>query len=142
MGVMILPLVASLSEDALYAVPRSLKEGAYALGASKLQTVFGVLVPAAMGGIIASFILAMSRAVGDTMIGTIAAGQEPRVTLNPWEPLATMTAYIVQISLGDTPHGTLEYKTIFAVGSALFVLTFGLNLVSMWVRNRFQRWQA
>ena len=141
MGVMILPLVASLSEDALYAVPRSLKEGSYALGASKLQTVFGVLVPAAMGGIVASFILAMSRAVGETMIVTIAAGQQPELTLNPLGSLETMTAYIVQISLGDTPHGTLEYKTIFAVGSALFVLTFGLNLISMWVRRRFQRWR-
>jgi phosphate transport system permease protein len=140
MGIMILPLVASLSEDALFAVPRSLKEGAYALGASKLQVVFGVLVPAAMGGIIASFILAMSRAVGETMIVTIAAGQQPQLTLNPIEPLETMTAYIVQISLGDTPHGTLEYRTIFAVGSALFVLTFGLNFVSMWIRHKFQRW--
>ena len=138
MGVMILPLVASLSEDAFYSVPRNLKEGAYALGASKLSMIFGVLLPASFGGIVAAFILAMSRAVGETMIVAIAAGQQPRLTLNPLEGVETMTAYIVQISLGDTPHGTLEYRTIFAVGGALFVLTLILNLLSLWIRERFR----
>jgi phosphate transport system permease protein len=140
MGVMILPMVASLSEDALYAVPRGLREGSYALGASRLQTIFGVLVPAAMGGIIAAFILAMSRAVGETMIVAIAAGQQPTLSWNVLEQVETMTAYIVQISLGDTPHGTLEYKSIFAVGGALFVITFVLNSLSLWVRGRYQRY--
>ena len=139
MGFMILPMVASLSEDALYAVPRSLREGAYALGASKLQMIFGVLVRAGLGGIIASFILAFSRAVGETMIVAIAAGQQPVFTLNPLEGIETMTAYIVQISLGDTPHGTLEYSTIFAVGATLFTITFILNSISIIVREKFQR---
>ena len=139
MGVMILPMVASLSEDALYSVPSSLKEGAYALGARKLQMVFGVLVPSAFGGIVASFILAMSRAIGETMIVTIAAGQQPRLTLNPLESVETMTAYIVQVSLGDTPHGTLEYQTIFAVAGALFLMTLCLNSISLWLRERYQR---
>jgi phosphate transport system permease protein len=138
MGIMILPLVASLSEDALYAVPRSLKEGAYALGSSKLQMIFGVLIPSALGGIIASFILAMSRAIGETMIVTIAAGQQPNLTLNPLESVATMTAFIVQVSLGDTPHGTLAYKSIFVVGATLFLMTFLLNLLSNWIRLKYQ----
>ena len=139
MGIMILPMVASLSEDALYSVPRSLKEGAYALGARKLQMIFGVLIPSAFAGIVASFILAMSRAIGETMIVTIAAGQQPNLTLNPLEQVETMTAYIVQVSLGDTPHGTLEYSTIFAVAGLLFVITMLLNCVSLWMRERFQR---
>jgi phosphate transport system permease protein len=139
MGIMILPMVASLSEDALYAVPHSFREGAYALGSSRLQTVFRVLIPAAMSGISASFILGMSRAVGETMIVAIAAGQQPVLTLNPLVPIETMTAYIVQVSLGDTPHGTLEYRTIFAVGAMLFLTTLGLNLVSLHIRNRYSR---
>lgn len=139
MGIMIIPMVTSLSEDAFYMVPRNLKEGAYALGASKLQMIVGVLIPASFGGIMAAFILAMSRAVGETMIVAIAAGQQPQLTLNPLQGVETMTAYIVQISLGDTPHGTLEYKTIFAVGGALFVITLCLNLLSFWIRGRFQR---
>ncbi len=138
MGIMILPMVASLSEDAIYAVPGSLRQGAYALGAGKLQTIFGVILPAAFGGIAASFILAMSRAVGETMIVAIAAGQQPQLTLNVFEPVETMTAFIVQVSLGDTPHGTLAYRTIFAVGGALFVLTFLLNSLSLWIRGRYQ----
>lgn len=138
MGMMILPMVASLSEDALFAVPRSIKEGAYALGASKLQMIFGVLLPSAFGGIVASFILAMSRAVGETMIVTIAAGQQANLSLNPLSSVETMTAYIVQVSLGDTPHGTLAYKTIFVVGGALFLITLALNLLSQWVRQRYQ----
>lgn len=138
MGIMILPLVTSLSEDAIRAVPESLREGAYALGSTKLQVCFRIVVPAAFSGISASFILAVSRAVGETMIVTIAAGQQPRLGLNPLEPLETMTAYIVQVSLGDTPAGSLEYKTIFVVGMALFVTTLLLNLVSYWLRARFR----
>ncbi len=139
MGVMILPMVASLSEDALYTVPRSLREGAYALGASKLQMIFGSVVPAAIGGITAAFILAVSRAVGETMIVAIAAGQQPLLHFDPIQPVETMTAYIVQVSLGDIPHGTLEYHTLFAVAMMLFLLTLVLNVVSMTIRNRFKR---
>lgn len=138
MGIMIIPMVASLSEDAMYAVPQGLREAAYALGSSKLQVSLRVVVPAAFSGIAASFLLAISRAIGETMIVAIAAGQQPRLTLNPLVPVETMTAYIVQVSLGDTPTGTLEFKTIFAVGMALFVSTLGLNLVSLWLRERFR----
>ena len=138
MGIMILPLVSSLAEDAMRAVPRGLREGAYALGATRMQTALQVVVPAAFSGITAAFILAVSRAVGETMIVAIAAGQQPRLTANPFVPLETMTAYIVQVSLGDTPQGTLEYRTIFAVGMLLFLMTFGLNLVSTWLRERFR----
>ncbi|MEZ5287988.1 MAG: phosphate ABC transporter permease subunit PstC [Vicinamibacterales bacterium] len=138
MGIMILPLVSSLAEDAMRAVPRGLREGAYALGATRMQTSLQVVVPAAFSGITAAFILAVSRAVGETMIVAIAAGQQPRLTANPLVPLETMTAYIVQVSLGDTPQGTLEYRTIFAVGMLLFLMTFGLNLVSTWLRERFR----
>ena len=138
MGFMILPMIASLSEDALYAVPQSLREASYALGSTKIQMVFKVLVPAALGGITASFILAVSRAIGETMIVAIAAGQQPNLTFNPMNPVETMTAYIVQVSLGDTPHGTLEYQTIFAVGTMLFVMTLVMNCVSLWVRERFR----
>jgi phosphate transport system permease protein len=138
MGVMILPLVSSLSEDALHAVPNGLREGAYALGATRMQTTIRVVVPAAMSGISAAAILAVSRAIGETMIVAIAAGQQPRLTLDPTVPIETMTAFIVQVSLGDTPVGTLEYKTIFAVGMLLFLGTFALNLVSNWLRERFR----
>jgi phosphate transport system permease protein len=139
MGIMILPLVSSLSEDAMRAVPRGLREGAYALGATRMQTAIRVVIPAAFSGITAAFILAASRAIGETMIVAIAAGQQPRLTANPFVPVETMTAYIVQVSLGDTPQGTLEYQTIFAVGMLLFVMTFGLNLVSTWFRDRFRQ---
>ncbi|MGE3508744.1 MAG: phosphate ABC transporter permease subunit PstC [Vicinamibacterales bacterium] len=138
MGIMILPLVSSLSEDALHNVPNGLREGAYALGATKMQTALRVVVPAAFSGISAAAILAVSRAIGETMIVAIAAGQQPRLTLDPRVPVETMTAYIVQVSLGDTPAGTLEYRTIFAVGMLLFVSTFVLNLASTWLRNRFR----
>ena len=138
MGIMILPLVSSLSEDALHTVPTGLREGAYALGSTKLQTAFRVVVPAALSGISAAAILAVSRAIGETMIVAIAAGQQPRLTLDPRVPVETMTAYIVQVSLGDTPAGTLEYRTIFAVGMLLFVSTFTLNLLSTWLRDRFR----
>jgi len=138
MGLMILPLVSSLSEDAMRAVPTGLREGSYALGATRMQTALKVVVPAAFSGITAAFILAASRAIGETMIVAIAAGQQPRLTGNPFVPIETMTAYIVQVSLGDTPQGTIEYRTIFAVGMLLFVMTFGLNLVSTWLRERFR----
>jgi phosphate transport system permease protein len=138
MGIMILPLVSSLAEDAMRGVPRGLREGSYALGATKMQTSLRVVVPAAFSGITAAFILAISRAIGETMIVAIAAGQQPRLTFDPTVPVETMTAYIVQISLGDTPQGTLEYRTIFAVGMLLFIGTFGLNIVSTWLRERYR----
>jgi phosphate transport system permease protein len=138
MGIMILPLVSSLSEDALHAVPLGLREGAYALGATRMQTTLRVVVPAAMSGISAAAILAVSRAIGETMIVAIAAGQQPRLTLNPLVPIETMTAFIVQVSMGDTPVGTIEYKTIFAVGMLLFLGTLALNLASNWLRQRFR----
>jgi len=138
MGIMILPLVSSLAEDAMQGVPRGLREGAYALGATRMQTSLSVVLPAAFSGITAAFILAASRAIGETMIVAIAAGQQPRLTANPLVPVETMTAYIVQVSLGDTPQGTLEYRTIFAVGMLLFLGTFVLNLVSAWLRERYR----
>jgi phosphate transport system permease protein len=138
MGIMILPMVSSLSEDAMRAVPRSLREGAYALGSTKLEVSTRVVMPAALSGIAAAFILAISRAVGETMIVAIAAGLNPTFTLNPFVPVETMTAYIVQVSLGDTPTGTLEFKTIFAVGLTLFALTLAMNLLSQYVVRRFR----
>ena len=138
MGIMILPMVASLSEDAMRAVPRSLREAAYGLGATKLEVTTRIVVPAALSGIVAAFILAISRAIGETMIVTIAAGQTPNFTLNPFVPIETMTAYIVQVSLGDTPTGTLEYKTIFAVALLLFAITLAMNLLSQYVVRRFR----
>jgi phosphate transport system permease protein len=139
MGVMIIPMISSLSEDAIHAVPRALREGAYALGAGRLQTIARVVLPTALSGIAASVVLAISRAVGETMIVAIAAGQQPRLTLDPRVPVETMTAYIVQVGLGDTPTGTIEYKTIFAVGATLFALTFVINLVSQRLARRFRR---
>jgi phosphate transport system permease protein len=136
MGLMILPLVTSLSEDAMRAVPMGLREGAYALGASRRQTALQVVVPAAFSGIMSACILAVSRAIGETMIVAIAAGQQPRLTANPLVPIETITAYVVQVSLGDAPRGTLEYRTIFVLGLLLFLSTFALNAVSMWLRER------
>jgi phosphate transport system permease protein len=138
MGIMILPLVSSLSEDALHAVPNGLREGAYALGATRMQAALRVVVPAAFSGISASFILAMSRAIGETMIVAIAAGQQPRLTADPTNPVETMTAFIVKVSMGDTPAGSLGFRTIFAVGMLLFLMTFALNLLSDWLRRRFR----
>ena len=138
MGIMILPMVSSLSEDALQAVPRSLREGAYALGSNRLEVSTRVVVPAALSGIVSAFILAISRAIGETMIVTIAAGQNPNFTFNPFVPIETMTAYIVQVSMGDTPTGTLEYRTIFAVALLLFVITLGMNLLSQYVVRRWR----
>jgi phosphate transport system permease protein len=138
MGIMILPMVSSLSEDAMRAVPRSLREGAYALGSTKLEVSTQVVVPAALSGIVSAFILAVSRAVGETMIVTIAAGQNPNFTFNPFVAIETMTAFIVQVSMGDTPTGTIEYKTIFAVALLLFVITLAMNLLSQYVVRRFR----
>ena len=138
MGIMITPMISSLSEDAMFSVPRSLREGAYALGSSQLQVALKVVFPAAFSGISAACILAISRAIGETMIVTIAAGQQPRFTFSPLVPIETMTAFIVQVSLGDTPHGTIAYKTIFAVGTTLFLGTFLLNLASHWLRERYR----
>ncbi len=138
MGIMILPMVSSMSEDAMHAVPSSLREGAYALGATRFQVATKVVVPAALSGIMSSFVLAVSRAVGETMIVTIAAGQQPRFSLNPLVPIETITAYIVQVSLGDTPAGTIEHKTIFAAGMTLFIFTLALNLISNWLKERFR----
>jgi phosphate transport system permease protein len=136
MGLMIVPVVASLSEDAIFAVPASLREAAYALGVRKVPTIFRVVIPSAFSGIAAAVLLGVSRAIGETMIVAIAAGQQPRLTLDPRVPIETMTAYIVQVSLGDTPTGTLEYRTIFAVGMSLFVMTLALNLISHRLRRR------
>ncbi len=138
MGLMIIPMVSSLSEDAMLSVPRSLREAAYALGATRLEVALRVVVPAALSGIVAAFILAMSRAVGETMLVTIAAGATPKLTLNPLESIQTMTAYIVQLSLGETPHGSLEYNTIFAVGLLLFFMTLVMNLLGHWVVRRWK----
>jgi phosphate transport system permease protein len=138
MGIMIIPMISSLSEDAISAVPRSLREAAYGMGSTRLQTAFKVMVPAASSGIIVSVILAISRAVGETMIVAIAAGQQPRLTLDPTVPIETLTTYIVQVSLGDVPHGSLEYRTIFAAGIVLFVFTFGLNNLSFWIKKKYQ----
>ena len=138
MGVMIIPTVASVSEDALYAVPRSLREGAYALGATKRETATKVVVPAALSGIVASFVLGISRAVGETMIVAVAAGNRAQLTANPLESVQTMTAFIVQVASGETARGTLTYSTIFAVGMTLFLMTLLLNLVSYWFVRRYR----
>lgn len=138
MGIMILPLVSSLSEDALHAVPKFLKEGSFALGATKFQTAWKVMVPAAFSGIAVSIILAISRAIGETMIVAIAAGQQPRLTFNPFVPVETATTYIVQVSSGDVPHDSIEYRTIFAVGMSLFVFTLILNNISFWLKKKYQ----
>ncbi len=138
MGVMIIPMVSSLSEDALSAVPRVLREGAYALGATKFEVATRTVVPAALSGVFASFILALSRALGETMIVTIAAGATPRLTLNPLHGMQTMTAYIANVAGGEVAHGTLEYRTIFAVGLALFAVTLLMNVVSNIVLARYR----
>lgn len=138
MGVMIIPYVSSLSEDAMRAVPMYLREASYALGATRFQTAIKVVVPSAFSGITAAYILAISRAVGETMIVAIAAGMQPTLTLNPLEPASTITAFIVQVSLGDLPHGSLGYQTIFVAGLTLLIFTLGFNLVGYWLRKRFR----
>lgn len=138
MGVMIIPYVSSVSEDAMRAVPMQIREGSYAMGATKFQTAFKVIIPAAFSGIAAAFIMGISRAIGETMVVAIAAGMMPNFTANPLEPVQTLTAYIVQVSLGDVPHGTVEYKTIFAAGMVLFLMTLSLNIVGFWLRKRIR----
>jgi phosphate transport system permease protein len=138
MGIMIIPYVSSLSEDALSAVPKELRNGSYAMGSTRLQTAFTVMVPAASSGIIVSVILAFSRAIGETMIVAIAAGQQPRLTMNPLVPIETITAYIVQVSLGDVQHNSIEYRTIFAAGITLFIFTFILNNIGFYIRKKYR----
>lgn len=138
MGIMIIPYVSSVSEDAMSAVPMQIREGSYAMGATKLQTSFKVLIPAAFSGIAAAFIIGISRALGETMVVAIAAGGQPNFTANPLEPVQTLTAYIVAVSLGDVPFGTIEYKTIFAAGITLFFMTLGFNILGFWLRKRIR----
>jgi phosphate transport system permease protein len=138
MGIMIIPYVSSLSEDAMGAVPMLLREGGYAMGANRLTTALRVVVPASLSGIGAAYILAISRAVGETMIVAIAAGMQPNLTLNPMEGAATITAFIVQVSLGDLPHGSIEYQSIFAAGITLFFMTLVFNILGYWLRTRYR----
>jgi phosphate transport system permease protein len=137
-GIMIIPMIASLSEDAMSAVPRAMREGAYALGSTRLEVAIKIVVPAALSGIIASFVLAISRAIGETMIVTIAAGAMSNLTFNPLDQVQTLTAYIVQVSLGDTPYGSISYYTVYAVGMTLFVITFVMNIIANWIAKRFR----
>jgi phosphate transport system permease protein len=139
MGVMIIPYVSSLSEDAMRAVPMNLREGSYAMGATRLQTAVRVVAPAAFSGIAAAYILAVSRAVGETMIVAIAAGMQPNLTWNPAEPAATITAYIVQVALGDLPHGSIGYQTIFAAGLTLALITLLFNVLGHLLRKRYRQ---
>ena len=138
MGIMIIPYVSSLSEDAMRAVPMSLREGSYAMGATRFQTAVKVVVPAALSGIASAYILGVSRAVGETMILAVAAGMQPNLTLNPMEPAATITSYIVQVALGDLPHGSTGYQTIFAAGLVLMLLTLFFNLLGYWIRRKYR----
>ena len=138
MGIMIIPYVSSLSEDAMRAVPMALREGAYALGANRIITALKVVYPAALSGIVASYILAISRAIGETMIVAVAAGMQPNLTFDPREPAATITAFIVQVSLGDLPHGSIGYQSIFAAGITLFLMTLAFNIFGYLLRRRFR----
>jgi phosphate transport system permease protein len=139
MGIMIVPYISSLSEDAMRAVPMSLREGSYAMGATRFQTAWRVVTPAAFSGIAAAYILGVSRAVGETMIVAIAAGMQPNLTWNPAEPAATITSYIVQVALGDLPHGSLGYQTIFAAGLTLAVITLFFNVLGHLLRKRYRQ---
>ena len=138
MGIMIIPYISSLSEDAMRAVPMQMREGAYAMGSTKLQTALRVVVPGALSGITSAMILGVSRAVGETMVVAIAAGMQPNLTLNPMEPAATITAYIVQVSLGDLPHDSIGYQTIFAAGLTLLVITLLFNVLGYYFRKKFR----
>jgi phosphate transport system permease protein len=137
-GIMIVPYVASVSEDAMRAVPRYMREGSYAMGATRMQTALRVVVPGAFSGIAAAYILGISRAIGETMVVAIAAGMMPQLTFNPTEPAATITAYIVQVSLGDLPHGSIGYQSIFAAGLVLMVMTLGLNVLGYVLTRKFR----
>jgi phosphate transport system permease protein len=139
MGIMIIPLISSMSEDALHAVPKSLREASYGMGATRFQTSFKVLVPSASSGIIVSVILAISRAIGETMIAAIAAGQQPRLTFDPTVPIETITTYIAQVCMGDVERGTPEYQSIFAAGITLFIFKLLLNNISIRIKRRFQQ---
>lgn len=138
MGIMIVPYISSLSEDAMRAVPMHMREGSYAMGATRLQTALFVVTPAALSGLASSYILGISRAVGETMVVAIAAGMQPNLTFNPAEPAATITAYIVQVALGDLPHGSLGYQTIFAAGLTLMLITLVFNIMGHILRKRFR----
>lgn len=138
MGIAIIPYVSSLAEDAMRAVPMSMREGSYAMGATRLQTAFRVVFPAALSGILSAYILGISRAVGETMIVAVAAGMQPNFTVNPLEPAQTISAYIVQVALGDLPHGSIGYQSIFAAGLSLMLMTLALNLVGHVVRRRYR----
>lgn len=138
MGIMIIPYVASVSEDAMRAVPMQMREGSYAMGATRFQTAIRVVTPAAASGIVAAFILGISRAVGETMVVAIAAGQQPNLTFNPAEGAATITTYIVQVSLGDLPHGSIEYQSIFAAGLVLLLMTLLFNVIGHFLRRRYR----
>jgi phosphate transport system permease protein len=137
-GIMILPYIVSVAEDSMRAVPEALREGAYALGFTRIQTAVRVVIPAAFSGVTAAYILGMSRAVGETMVVAIAAGQQARIATNPLEGAATITAYIVQISMGDLPHNSLAYLTIFAAGLTLFLMTMSFNLLAFWLRKKYR----
>jgi len=138
MGVMIIPYIASVAEDAMRAVPMSMREGSYAMGATRFQTAIRVVTPAAVSGIVAAYILAISRAVGETMVVAVAAGQQPNLTFNPMESAATITAYIVQVAMGDLPHGSIGYQSIFAAGLVLMVMTLGFNIIGHIVRKKYR----
>ena len=138
MGVMIIPYVSSLSEDAMRSVPSHLREASFAVGASRMQTAFRVVIPAAFSGITSAYILGISRAFGETMVVAIAAGMQPNLTLNPLEPAATITAFIVQVSLGDLPHGSIGYRSIYVAGLSLLILTLCFNIIGLWLRKKFQ----
>nr|WP_246845918.1 phosphate ABC transporter permease subunit PstC [Bdellovibrio sp. ZAP7] len=138
MGVMIIPYISSLSEDAMRAVPGHLREASFAVGASRMQTAFRVVIPAAFSGITSAYILGISRALGETMVVAIAAGMQPNLTLNPLEPSATITAFIVQVSLGDLPHGSIGYQSIYVAGLSLLCLTLCFNVIGLWLRKKFQ----
>ncbi len=138
MGVMIVPYISSVAEDAMRAVPMSMREGSYAMGATRFQTAIRVVTPAAVSGIVAAYILGISRAVGETMVVAVAAGQQPNLTFNPMESAATITAYIVQVALGDLPHGSIGYQSIFAAGLVLMVMTLGFNILGHMVRKKYR----
>jgi phosphate transport system permease protein len=138
-GVMTVPTIASLAEDAMRAVPMSMREGAYAMGSNKMQVALSVVMPAAISGVVAAYVLAAARAIGETMIVAIAAGQNANFSFNPMEAAATLTAYIAQVSLGDLEHGSIAYRTIFAAGLVLLVMTLVLNLIGHFLRRKYRR---
>jgi phosphate transport system permease protein len=137
-GIFIIPYISSVAEDAMRAVPMSMREGSYAMGATRFQTAVRVVTPSAISGIVAAYILAISRAIGETMVVAIAAGLQPNLTFNPTEQAATITAYIVQVALGDLPHGSIGYQSIFAAGLVLVIMTLVFNIVGHFLRRRFR----